>query len=88
MLTHPSILERVIKPDRGDFTPELARQVLAFDFPLADHQRYAELSAKASEGSLSAEDRGELEDYLNINDFLTIINAKAQASLGRQNPAA
>ncbi len=75
-------------PDQGGFPPELARQVLAFDFPAADHSRYAELSAKASEGQLSDEDRSELEDYLNVNDFLTIIKAKATASLRQQNPAA
>jgi hypothetical protein len=88
MLAHPAILERVVKPDRGDFPPELARHILSFDFPPADHARYAELSAKASEGQLSSEERSELEDYLNVNDFLTLIKAKAEASLRQQSPAA
>ena len=77
MLDRLSILERVINPAQGDFTAELARQILGFDFPQADHERYAELSAKASEGQLSGEERCELEEYLNVNDFLMVIKAKA-----------
>jgi hypothetical protein len=88
MLTHPSILERVIKPERGDFSPELAQHILSFDFPPEDHDRYRELSAKAQDGSLTPDERLELEDYLGVNDFLIIIKAKAEASLHRQNPAA
>jgi hypothetical protein len=83
-----TILERVIKPERADLSPELARHVLAFDFPPTDHARYQELSAKASEGTLSETERAELEEYLDVNDFLTVIKAQAQASLRRRGPAA
>lgn len=88
MLTHPGILERVIDPQHGDFPPDLARQVLKFDFPSADHARYEDLSAKAQQGTLSEEERAELEDYLNVNDFLMILRAKAQASLRAHGSAA
>ena len=88
MLTHPGILERVIDPQRGDFPAEVARQVLKFDFPPADHARYEELSAKAQAGALSGQERMELEDYLNVNDFLMMLRAKAQASLRAHGSAA
>ena len=81
MPSDSTILERVIKPERAGFSPELARNILAFDFPPADHQRYQELSAKASEGTLSETERAELEEYLEVNDLLTIIKAQAEASL-------
>jgi hypothetical protein len=84
MLTHPGILERVIDPQRGDFPPEVARQVMRFDFTPGDHAPYESLSAKAQEGKLMDEERAELEDYLSINDLLTILKAKAVASLRRQ----
>lgn len=87
MLSQSAILQRVIDPERGDFPPDLARRVLGFDFPAADHARYAELSAKAQDGTLTEEERAELEDYLDVNDFLTLLKAKAEASL-RHNPAA
>jgi hypothetical protein len=88
MLTEPAILERVLNPDRGDFPPELARHILRLDFPEPDHARYAELSAKAQEGTLTSDERAQLEDYLNVNDFLTIMKAKAEASLRRPTSAA
>ena len=88
MASDSTILERVIKPEQASLSPELACHVLAFDFPPADHARYQELSAKASEGTLSEAERAELEEYLEVNDFLTVIKAQAQTSLRRRGPAA
>jgi hypothetical protein len=88
MASDTTILERVIKTERAGLSPELARHILAFDFPPADHTRYQELSAKASEGTLSQAERAELEEYLDVNDFLTIIKAQAEASLRRRGPEA
>ena len=79
-----TVLERVIRPKRGDLSPGMARQFLSLDFPPGDHARYERLSAKASEGALSEAERAELEEYLDVNDFLTIIKAKARASLQRR----
>ena len=81
MASDSSILERVISPDRGGLSAELARHILSFDFPPSDHARYEELSEKASEGTLTETERAELEEYLDINDFLAILKAKANASL-------
>ena len=88
MATRASILEHVIDPARGDLSAELARYILTLDFPAADQARYGELAQKAQDGSLSAEERAELEDFLNVNDFLTIVQSKARASLGKQPSAA
>ena len=88
MLTNPAILERVIDPERGDFPIDFARQVLKFAFPPKDRARYEALSYKAQDGELSAAEKAELEDYLNVNDLLMILKAKAESSLREQNPAA
>ena len=88
MLSDPAILERVIDPRHGGFSTELARHILGFSFPPKDRVRYEKLSYKAQDGALSAAERAELEDYLNVNDLLIILKAKAQASLGDQTPAA
>lgn len=88
MLTNPAILERVIDPDCGDFPIDFARQVLKFAFPAKDRARYEVLSYKAQDGKLSAAERAELEDYLNVDDLLMILKAKAEASLHEQNSAA
>lgn len=88
MANGSTILERVLRPDRGGFSPELAKHVLEFDFPPSDHERYEVLSAKASEGALTEQERMELEEYLDVNDLLTVMKAKAQASLKPRSKAA
>ena len=88
MATRASILELVIDPARGDLSAELARHILSLDFPAADQARYAELAARAQAGTLSAEERAELDDFLNVGDFLTILQSKARASLGTLSPSA
>ncbi|HZL37689.1 MAG TPA: hypothetical protein VFC78_20395 [Tepidisphaeraceae bacterium] len=88
MLADVAILDRVLNSQRGNLSPELARHILSLDFPPVDHARYAALSDKAQAGTLAPSERAELEDYLNVNDLLLIMKAKAQASLRQQNPAA
>lgn len=88
MLSDPAILDRVINSSQGGFPPALARQVLRFGFPLKDRQRYKRLSQKAQNGTLTAKERAALEDYVNVNDLLMILKAKAEASLGDESPAA
>jgi hypothetical protein len=67
---------------------ELARAVVALEFPASDHARVEELSKKARQGSLTSEEESELDWYLNVNSFLSILKAKARAALKRRNPAA
>lgn len=70
-------------------SPDLARYVLTLDFPAKSHTRYTQLAAKAQEGNLSKGEEGELEDFLSVNTFLTIIQSKARVSLKKKrNPAA
>ena len=66
----------------------MARHILDLDFPPADHKRYEELSAKAQQGTLTATEEAELDEYLDVNDLLTIMKAKAYISLKHHNPAA
>lgn len=75
------ILRRVIEPDKPGFPPDAARFVLGLDFPESDHQRMAQLSAKANAGSLSPEEREELAGYVRVSDFLSFVQSKARLSL-------
>lgn len=88
MLSDPTILDRVIDPQHGDFPPAVARLVLKFAFPPKDRARYEKLSYKAQDGKLTAKERAELQDYLNVNDLLIVLKAKAEASLRDKSPAA
>ena len=82
------ILQRVIAPERPTLAPELARYVLTLDFPPADQARYAQLAERAQQGTLSEPEQVELDEYLNVNDFLTVVQSKARTSLKNHNSAA
>ncbi len=82
------MLERIIEPQRGDFSPEHARYVLSLDFSPSEHARYNELAAKAQDGNLTDTERAELDEFLNVNAFLMILQSKARVSLKKHNSAA
>ena len=81
MVTHSPILERVIRPGSGDWPAEVAKEFLRFDFSEGDRSRYLELSEKAQQGTLTGTERMELEEYLDVDDLLMMLRAKAHASL-------
>ena len=81
MITQPEVLERMIQSKTGSFSPELAHQILDMGFPDTDKTRYEVLAIKARGGSLTSEERQELENYVNLNTFLMIIQSKARVVL-------
>lgn len=81
--TSTQIFRRVIEPEKGSFSPELARVVLDLDFRGEDHTRYEALSAKAQEGTLSPQEADELDSYLHVDSLLAILRLKAERSLQR-----
>ncbi|HXE55077.1 MAG TPA: hypothetical protein VN541_18790 [Tepidisphaeraceae bacterium] len=86
--TEADILERIIQPDRADLPPEAAKVLLSWRFTDADRTRMAELSEKASEGTLEASETRELDGYLVMGHLLAIAHSKARQSLQRHQPAA
>ena len=88
MITAPEstqIFSRVVEPEKGSFSPELARFVLDLDFPGDDHTRYESLSAKAQQGALTPREESELDGYLLVDSLLAILRLKAKRSLQAQH---
>lgn len=77
------LLSRIVQPDVGDWSPEAARSILAFDFSPQDHARMLVLSEKANQGGLTAVEQSEAECFLRVGDLLTLLRAKARHSLHR-----
>jgi hypothetical protein len=48
--TESGILERIIAPENGSWSQEVARSILALRLPEPDRRRMQELAAKANEG--------------------------------------
>jgi hypothetical protein len=76
-----------VKPDRANLTPEAARAILKLDFDPEDHQRVDELSAKAQKGTLTPQERAELEEYIRVGYELAVLQSRARLSLKRANPS-
>jgi hypothetical protein len=87
MLTKTSALERVLQVFDGYLSQELARRILDVHFSEAEHERVRELSEKAQLGTLSDDERFELDDYVTANDFLAILQSKARLTLSRKSSA-
>ena len=85
--TAAAIWSRIVKADQADLTPDLARTILKFGFDPEDHRRIDELSAKAQKGTLTPEERAELEEYIRVDLKLTVLRSKARMSLKRANPS-
>jgi hypothetical protein len=86
--TEGDILERIIQPESGDMPPEASRVILSWRLPEPDRLRMSELSEKASEGTLDADERRELDGYLLMGHLLAIAHSKARRSLQHHQPAA
>ena len=82
------ILTRVIRPDLADFTPAVARAILALDFAPADRERMLELAVKNQDGALFAAERRQLDGYRRVGRLLELLSAKARLSLRRRGRAA
>jgi hypothetical protein len=83
-----AILERAITADNESWSPEAARAILAFKLADADLRRADELAAKARSGSMTDEERQNLENYLPVGRLVEFMKAKALLSLKSQVAAA
>lgn len=84
--TEVAILGRIIAPDKPELPADMARLVLRWDFTTADRERMHELLEKAKAGTLTAEERAEADSYERVGHFISLLKAKARASL-RGSPA-
>ncbi|HEY7330738.1 MAG TPA: hypothetical protein VH592_24065 [Gemmataceae bacterium] len=76
-----AILTRLVKPNRADFSPEVAEAILKLDFDQSDRDRMHELAVKNGEGHLTRAEEEELNSYLRIGYFVDLIRSKARISL-------
>ncbi len=76
-----AILNRVLQAERTTYSPELAREILSFDFTREDKERMQRLANLARQGGLNAEERAEIDGYERVGHFINILQSKARRSL-------
>ena len=77
------ILRRAFEADEGSLSASAARSLLAFHFTQADLDRMNYLSKRAREGTLTAEEQVEIDNYERAGHVLSLLKLKARQSLKR-----
>ena len=84
MATAPDLLSTYLEPIAEDLTPGQAEKILAIK-PTQDLvSRVEELGDKANTGTLTPEERAEYAYYVDVDDVIGFLKAKARHLLGRQ----
>jgi hypothetical protein len=80
-----SILDRLIRPGRKTLPVTAARALLAINFEESDRQRMRGLSQKARDGTLSPEEKAEIDSYELVGHLLALLHSKARQALKKRN---
>jgi hypothetical protein len=86
--TLDQLLNDLIAPGHGGFSPELARYVLTLHFSPEQAGRYEALAQRNQDGAITPQEREELDAFVTANSLLMILKSKARRSLVEQPSAA
>lgn len=81
MITESEILADVIAPDQGDLSADVAESVLRWKFTDRTVAHMNALADSNNKGTITAQEREELEKYLRVGSLTNILQAKARRSL-------
>jgi hypothetical protein len=79
--TDVAILGRVLLPDKPMLSADAAHSILALEFGQADRERKHQLALKAQDGSPTAEEKVEINNYERVGHLLSIMKSKARKTL-------
>jgi len=80
-MTSATVLSRALRSKGGDVPPEGARFILDLGITEDDKKRTLELLARQQEGRITAQEREELESYVQADNVLSILKAQAILAL-------
>ena len=84
MATAPDLLSTYLEPIAEGLTPGQAEKILAIRPTDELLNRAQELADKSNAGTLSEQERAEYEYYVDVDDVIGLLKAKARCLLGRQ----
>lgn len=82
--TESDILARVLSSEVAALPREVASAILTWRLPQRDAERLQELADRNTEGELTPAEQRELESYVRVGQFLSVM--QAQARLAVQTP--
>ncbi len=82
-----AIFERLVLPSEPKLSHDAAHSSLALGFSPEDTERMHVLLEKARQGSLTADEQREMENYERVGHYLAILQSKARMALSGSNDA-
>jgi hypothetical protein len=79
--TGATVLSRALEAKGGEVPPQGARFILDLGLREQDKKRMLDLLAKQQQGEMPDEEREELESYIQADNLLSILKAKALLAL-------
>ena len=76
-----AIFGRLIKADQTDLSRELARYILTLGFDEQDQNKMSELAQRNQDGSLSSDEKTELDNFVKAGHLLALLHSKARRTL-------
>jgi hypothetical protein len=83
MATATEFLSTYLEPLAEDLTPQQAQKILAVKPTEKLITRVHDLADKAEAGTLTEQERAEYEYYVDVDDAIGLLKAKARRLLGR-----
>ena len=80
-VTDTPVLRRMLRPLVDSLRDEVLKAVVAIQPDPKEEERYHELADKNTEGTLSPEERSELESMVSATTLLSILSMEARMSL-------
>lgn len=74
-------IDRFLGLNSQHFTPAMAQAVLAFEATEEVKARSAELAEKANFGTITGEERAEYERYIELDELVAVLKARARRFL-------
>jgi hypothetical protein len=75
------IWARLVRANHAALSADLAKFLLSIDFAEEDEERMQELADRSSAGSLTIQERAEMDGYLHIANFLAVLQSNARVAL-------
>ncbi len=85
-LSEADILDELVEPHRSTLSARVAEELLSLNFSESAKDTIRELLQKNNAGTITEVEKGTLENYLRVGEFLDLLQAKARVSLVQNGP--
>jgi hypothetical protein len=84
-MSAPTLLERMVEPIGRALTPVAATELLRVRADQETQRRIDELADKCNDGTLTADERAEYQEFVSLFNILTVLQARARTVLEAHN---